>query len=106
MAVYVNSSDSGARSEVTVRVGVVEDGWYNNSGVSEFLFDRRHVHLIGEFGITRHCLRVLIFGLVENNRSSLGDLSFRDDLADVAGIVVGCVKETRIPRTRDTRRTS
>jgi hypothetical protein len=103
MAVYVNSSYSSARSEVTVRVGVVEDGWYNNSGVSEFLFDRRHVHLVGEFGIARHCLRILVLGLIENNWSSLGDLGLSDDLANAAGIVVGCIEETWISCARDTR---
>jgi hypothetical protein len=103
MTVYINCSRSSARSEVTVRVGVVEDGWYNNSSVSESLFDRCHVHLIGEIGITRHCLRVLILGLVENNRSPLGNLGLCNDLANVAGIVVGCIEETWISCARYTR---
>jgi hypothetical protein len=43
--VYVDCSRSGAWGEVAVGVGIVEDGWYNNAGVSELLFDGRHVHL-------------------------------------------------------------
>lgn len=86
-----------------MRVSIVEDGWYNNSGVSEFLFHRRHVNLVREFGITGYCLRILILGLVENNRSSLGDLGLCNNLANVAGIVVGCIEETRVPCTRNTR---
>jgi hypothetical protein len=45
MPVDIDCSRSGARSKVTVWVGVIEDGWYNDSGVSESFFDSRHIHL-------------------------------------------------------------
>jgi hypothetical protein len=43
--VYIDCSRSGAWSEITVRVGIVEDGWYDDSSVSELLFNSRHVYL-------------------------------------------------------------
>jgi hypothetical protein len=46
-------------------------------------------YLIGEFWITAHSLRVLVLGLIEDDWSSLSDLGLRDDLANMAGIVVG-----------------
>jgi hypothetical protein len=103
IAIYVDSSRPSAGGKVAVRVGVVEDGWYNNPGVSEFLLDRRHVHLIGKFWVTAHSLRVLVLGLIEDNRSSFSDLSLCNDLTDAAGIVVGCIKETWISCARNTR---
>jgi len=45
MPVDINCSGSGAWGEVAVGVGIVEDGWYNDAGISELLFDGRHVYL-------------------------------------------------------------
>jgi len=45
MPVDINCSRSSAWGEVAVRVGIVEDGWYNDAGISELLFDGRHVYL-------------------------------------------------------------
>jgi hypothetical protein len=58
--------------------------------------------LVREFGITGNSLTVLVLGLIEDNWSPLGDLSLCDDLANVAGIVVGCIEETWIPCARNT----
>jgi len=51
MPVDINCSRSSAWGEVAVRVSIVEDGWYNDAGIPELLFDGRHVYLwyVSEF---------------------------------------------------------
>jgi hypothetical protein len=59
--------------------------------------------LVREFGVTGNSLTVLVLGLIEDDWSPLSDLSLCDNLANVAGIVIGCIEETWIPCARNTR---
>jgi hypothetical protein len=57
--------------------------------------------LIRKFRITWNCLRILVLGLIEDDRTSFSDLSLGDNLTNGTGIVVGCVKKTWVPCARD-----
>ena len=65
----------------TLWASVVTDEWYHYTSFAIHVFDSLKVFIVGEQD-TGVCLRVLIFGLKQDDRSAICDLGFCENGAD------------------------
>lgn len=63
-------------------IGIVQDGGYNHSGLTRLVFNELHICRIWELN-SGNSLGVFILRLIQDDRSTIGDLSCCDDFVDV-----------------------
>lgn len=92
MTVDIYSAYSGPRRIMSKSSGIVVHKRYNNTGVSGRIHDILHVLWIERLAVSK--VGVLILGLVENDRTSVGDLVLCNDtgsFVDIAKNKLGLV---------------
>lgn len=87
MAVNIDCSLPGSRSIVPGSRGIVIDQWNDDTGVTSLVFNILHVHWIGEFN-TAAATSVLIFGLIQDDRTAIGNLVLGNCCSDVRDVTV------------------
>lgn len=87
MAVNVNCSLPSARSIVTRSRGIVVDQRDHDTGITSLVFNVLHVHWVGELDAAA-ATSVLIFGLIQDNRTAIGDLVLSNGCSDVRSVAV------------------
>lgn len=86
MAIDVDCTLTGTGCVVTASIGIIADEGNHDSCITSMIFDVLHVRAVGEIFIATASSRVLIFGLVQNDRSTVGDLRLCNGLRDVRGV--------------------
>lgn len=84
MTIDISLAHARSRDTVSMIFSIIADHRYNNSSVVSLVNHGLEIGRI-KFQVTA-CIAVLIFGLVENHRSAIGDLGFRDGTIDVGDI--------------------
>lgn len=90
MSIDIYSAYSGPGHIVSKSSGIVVHERYNNTGVSGRIHNILHVLWVERLAVSK--VSILILGLVENDRASVGDLV----LCDYTGSVVDIAEKTNL----------
>lgn len=93
MAVDIDCSLPSSRSIVPGSRGIVIDQWNDDAGVTSLVFNILHVHWIRELD-TAAATGVLIFGLIQDDRTAISDLVFGNCCSNVRNVAVKSQQES------------
>lgn len=87
MAVNVDCPLTSSRSIVPRSRSIVVDQRYHDTGITSLVLNVLHVHRIGELD-TAAATSVLIFGLIQDNWTAIGNLVLGNRCSDVRSVAV------------------
>lgn len=87
MAVDVNCPLTGSRSVVPRSRSIVVDQRDHDTGITSLVFNVLHVHRVGKLD-TAAATSVLILGLIQDNRTAIGNLILGNGCSDVRNVAV------------------
>lgn len=85
ISVDVDSAYACSGCIVSVRMGIIVDQRHNNTSIASLVLDILHIVTIGEIH-SAASTGVFVLGLVEDDRTAVGDLVFGDGLRDVSDV--------------------
>lgn len=85
MAVDIDGTYARSRRIVSTGIGIIVDQRHDDTSIASLVLDVLHVAPVGEVHTTAST-GVFILGLVEDDRSAVGNLGFGNSLRDVGHV--------------------